>query len=689
MRLPETVTTQLPVAEHQVTTPGGGRPVEFDDQAALSIVVQDFQRGSEYIAEQQYSLRWRENDLLYRSPRVTSVFEGTTVTRANVSCFTVAKHVNSIDPQIESAVFGSEDPPFLLRPRPDTSEEVIREKTELIAAFLEEMDAQTEFGLGLFSMELMGTGIWKWGDETVTKIEKRYKRKNTQVTAQTASGAIEVPTEADDEFSVIEKKVTRWRPWIEQRDVEEIIPDPGLLKPDIRKAKWICDVMYLDYYELEDLRGNPDYTLPPPAELKALFFPPEEDAPAPNSTESSTTQRGLLQTAAPRNEEASSDPLRRKLQVIERTDCDRVMAVLDQKLVIRNGENKFHRINYYSSNWWNVRRSFWGLGIGHLIGQDQRVDQGVKNSALDMLSFGVNPSYLRSRGANAPTQQIRERLGGIIDVDGDPKAAFALKPMPEVPSAAFAVLQQSSAQEESTTGANELLVQGSLPAVGRTSMGRTATGAAGLQGASASRLQGPLDRFLRQVYVPWLYTLDELIREFCPVAQIRDVLGDAMGQSYQVDMVRYLNSRTKFEALAGTKLAAKRMMAQSLPLMIQVFDNPALVQQLNELCGEYVDVGELFQMFMEVSDWKNRKDVIKKLTPEMMERLNQKLSGPGQKVQAAQAMQNQRFQQTQDLEDQRTMNRAGSRVLVEALMEAMRNQAITGEPGGPGFGGGQ
>jgi hypothetical protein len=41
------------------------------------------------------------------------------------------------------------------------------------------------------------------------------------------------------------------------------------------------------------------------------------------------------------------------------------------------------------------------MGVGRLIGTEQRVEQGVTNAALDILSYAVNPQYARSRGQRA------------------------------------------------------------------------------------------------------------------------------------------------------------------------------------------------------------------------------------------------------------------------------------------------
>ena len=109
--------------------------------------------------------------------------------------------------------------------------------------------------------------------------------------------------------------------------------------------------------------------------------------------------------------------------------------------------------------------------------------------------------YARDRGANAPTQQIRQRLGGIVDVDTKPgqsvRDAFGIIELPKTPPEAFTVLQAASQSAQSTTGADEAFTQGSLPGKGGSSAARTATGAGGIIAANAGKIQGPVGHFVK------------------------------------------------------------------------------------------------------------------------------------------------------------------------------------------------
>ena len=108
-----------PVYPKDVETPRDpALPAKYTDEAVLSIVVQDYMRASAWLEDRRWPLRWTESDILYQSPRMLSVFENSSVTRANVSRFSVAKQVNSLAPAIAGAIFLTTPHPLKSVPAP-------------------------------------------------------------------------------------------------------------------------------------------------------------------------------------------------------------------------------------------------------------------------------------------------------------------------------------------------------------------------------------------------------------------------------------------------------------------------------------------------------------------------------------------------------------------------------------------
>jgi hypothetical protein len=307
----------------------------------------------------------------------------------------------------------------------------------------------------------------------------------------------------------------------------------------------------------------------------------------------------------------------------------------DRGVLIRNEEHSLPFLPFFSSNFWNIPNAGYGIGVGRLAGSDQRIEKGMTDAVLDLLSYAINPMYARDRGANAPTQQIRMRLGGIVDVDtrGNQgvKDVFGIIEPPKVPAESFAVLQSAAQSAQSTTGADEAFTQGSLPGRGGSSAARTATGAGGIIAANAGRIQGPVGHFVNGILIPLVELTDYFVKERMDPAEIRKTLGDELGAAFELDAHNFYASEDRFECLAGAHLAAKKAMAQALPLMVQIFENAPLVQQLNAI-GYVVDVKMLLEMFMEVSEWKNARELIRPMTPDEQQKYQQ--NNPGvQRVQ--------------------------------------------------------
>ena len=90
--------------------------------------------------------------------------------------------------------------------------------------------------------------------------------------------------------------------------------------------------------------------------------------------------------------------------------------------------------------------------------------------------------------------------------------------MPPVPGEAWSFIQQAQSSAAATSGANEQVVQGAGGMSNKSTGMRSGTGAAAVVAANASRLDGPTGRFVRQVFVPWLYIMDELNNDLLPTS---------------------------------------------------------------------------------------------------------------------------------------------------------------------------
>jgi hypothetical protein len=662
---------------------------------SLALVTQSAIQAEKFIQAKQWALLWRDADMLFQSPRPMSVYENTYVLEPNVQRFTVAKVCNSVTPQLYKGLF-YDDPPMLMRPRPGTSQEVIDAKSALFSFILDDSQFKTQTKWGLEQMALLGTGIWKWGYDWKEIITFKREAANINLSVTGADGKQEtasLPTDAPPKITQSVKSCPL--PTFEWRPLDKVLVDPQLNVSDIRKAAWAIDVRYWDWYQFDDMRkaieaakadgekgeaieGWNFYTEP---EILALWNNPTQQDHS-QSTEQATYSKGIVHHAEDLNQQTSPDPKRMKLEVLEYWDKQKRILVLNRKFVIYEGKNEFKKIPFLSANWWNRPKAFYGMGLGLIVGQNQRVDQGTINAILKILSFGVNPIYLRQRDENAPTQMLRTGIGKILSVT-NVKESYGMLEQPKVDGNLWTALKESETATESSSGADQMLVQGSS-AGPRSSMGRTAGGANILAGASATRLDGPLDNFIEQVFKPFLGIIDMLVFNVMSDGAILHILGEEMGEAFlgKLNLQEFHNAQVEYEVLAGASLAAKRTMAQSMVMLTQILDNPQIQQSLADINEEYIDFKPIISMWLEASEWKNKNDIIKKMTPEMKAKrnANSKAAMMQAQMQAKQQGEQQKFVQKQILEDQASDNRIKRDITREAAKASGMSQTVEGVP---------
>jgi hypothetical protein len=657
----------------------------------LALVTQSAQAARDFILNKQWNLLWRDADLLFQAPRPMTVYENTYVLEPNVQRFTVAKIVNSVVPQLYKGLF-YDDPPMILRPRPGSHQSVTDAKTALYSYILDQCKFKTETKWGLETMAHLGTGIWKWGyDWTEVVTSKRTAAVvSIKVGPDEAPQTIAIPEDKPPQIETITKVIPM--PFFEHRPVDKVLVDPKLDVGDIRQARWVVDVRSMDFYEMQDMKealekaAEDDPTVMEgwdfPENLKDIWSQPA--APAINtSVEQIVYMKGAVHHSQETNIQAGPDPLRRKMEVLEYWDAKRKILVLNGIKVIYCGDNEFKRTPFLSSNWWNRPKAFYGMGLGLIVGQNQRVDQGTINSILKILSYGVNPIYLKKRDNNTLTQMVKTGLGKVLSVDGDVSEAFHLMETPKVPADIWNAIKESEQATESSSGADQQLVQGSTSGP-RSSMGRTSGGAAIQASASATRLDGPLDNFIEQVFKPFLYIVDEIVFKKMSDAAILHILGEVLGKplTAELGMQDYWDAQIDFEVLAGASMSAKRTMAQSMVMLTQFLDNPQFGTSLADINEEYIDYKVIFDMWMEASEWKNGMDIIKPMTAAMKQKreANSPAAQNAAKQQASQQSAEQKFAQKQEMEDQSSNNRIKRDLVIASAKASGLSETVEGEP---------
>jgi len=117
-------------------------------------------------------------------------------------------------------------------------------------------------------------------------------------------------------------------------------------------------------------------------------------------------------------------------------------------------------------------------------------------------------------------------------------------------------------------------------------------------------LDGPIERYIRQVFTPFMFIMDNLNNELLPASDMRKILMEENPQlAAGLDHVGYRNAQMKFEVLAGAHLGPKREMTQFLSVIEQIAINPALLQAAADADLKF-NFATWFKTFADLSGFK-------------------------------------------------------------------------------------
>jgi len=465
-----------------------------------------------------------------------------------------------------------------------------------------------------------------------------------------------VDTWKSDNFKVKEDVIEESLPTFEYRRLgttmySETWRTPG--RPDL-SAGYRIDRDYVNFRDLRKMREQPCYKNIPNDEDLIKFFlqNPLGDAQVASSVEQSMNSgTSSVLHAAGENTNVSQDPFQKPLLKIRRWDDVNVMEILcyeSRRLIIRNEEHGIEDQAFgYSATWWNIDNSGYGIGQGRLNSGDQRIEQGTINEALKMIGFPLNAPILYDRSAgNAPTQNTIVGLGTFLGVDTGPthdvNKALGFMKMPEIPAEAWKLLDLAHRGGENLVGADSISMQGNVNTPGSSAM-RTATGVQRAGSKADDNVADPIAH-LEWVIERWLSFLWDRVLEDMPIAEIRRILSDKFGEAIldQISTEEFLGAEFNIKILAGQKLQAKAAILQLIPFLLQILQQPQLMQWLHEK-GWTVNFKSIEDIFQRMSELQNWQDIFIKLSPEEMQNVKQMSQG-AQRVQAQVAQEQVRGQ---------------------------------------------
>lgn len=589
-----------------------------DDDIAVALVVQNTKRAEAFLETRLWMSEWRIAKGLYEAPVRQQYWRDTLVPRSSNSFPLVAQHIRAVLDQAMPALF-TENPPFALVPNQGTTWQVARGWEEILKHQIKQTAMRDEIRLLMKDAEIFGTGIGKWCWESYTKKRDVYKRASRPKNARDQSGNLVVlHTPESDDLDIQEVEETVSRPIFKRCEINHVLIDPSLRVPDIRHAKYVVHRDFLTLRDLNNLRDCEGWNIPSEEELRSLAIPPEETAPGTPMENEATAYPAQGHRPLPRYIDSSEDPLDHKLEVLEYWTNESVICVLQRKKLIRNEKNPFGCIPFVSAFWDDISGSFYGFGISRRIGGIQVHVQGLRNLRLDDINLNLQQVWLAKIGTEIAAQPMRAYPGAVFKVDDIDRS---LKPLLGKP-----ILAESYREEEvliddaeRTSGANSLTIQGGMGMGNRSTGMRTAAGASAVSGASSARIQGFVDVVANQVFIPVLNAFLQMSRRLMDLEQIRKLIGPQLFQAlevshqgdYLLDMCNAYDLQVSI--LASTNLAARDKMASSLPILSEMFMQPAFNQALQQsnLKVNWLEMGRRME---QVSGWNTPQSIFIPMT---------------------------------------------------------------------------
>jgi hypothetical protein len=614
LQLPQPNSTAVPLNQQVQDFSLEAAPVKTDE-SALNLVIQDTERAEKFILARLWMSEWRVAKALYEAPVRQTYWRDTLVPRASNAYPLVAQHVRAIGDQALPAVW-PEMMPASVEPNPGTPRQVARAWEAILSQQLRQANVKQQLRLIMKDALIFGTGIGKFGWETYERKRTIWKhaQEPQEIPSPIKGGkSTFIHTKESDDLDEYDVTETVSRPFFKRIEINHLLVAPGTREPDIRAAEYVVYRDYLTIRDLNRLRDFEGYEIPSEEILKAIATSPQEMAPSSGLENEATAYPTQGHRALPRYLDDSEDPLEHKLEVLEHWTKDRVIVVLQRKVIIRNMINPLGVIPFVSCFWDDIPGTFYGFGIPRRIGGIQTHIQGLRNARLDDIHLNLQNMWKARKGSNIAAQPIRAYPGAVFKVD-DMESLMPLEKQ-QVLAEAYKEEEVLTADAEKTTGANELLVQGSQSSGARSTGMRSGTGAGAVSAASSNRVQGFVDIICEQVLVPTMYSFLKMDRLWLDPSVMRKVVGKSLWQALENDYGRallidmYNNEDIEFALLAGSNIAAKQRMMQAAPLEMQMYMAPA-VQSGLAAAQLKVNWVEMSRRIEESTGWKSQDDVI-------------------------------------------------------------------------------
>jgi hypothetical protein len=185
-----------------------------ENDIVKELVLKDLNRGEYYLLAKGMSVEWDADDRLYLFRVPQGFWEGSSVPRASLGVPLIYEHIESLMPQVMSALF-ADSPPFEANARPKVKQNAARAAKEIITYQLDEMKFREELRKCCKEMLVYGTCYMRLGWRKYKKtVFERVRRGKPKVTL-TNGLPVKSYEQGDGKWMVRPKTITVNEPYCE------------------------------------------------------------------------------------------------------------------------------------------------------------------------------------------------------------------------------------------------------------------------------------------------------------------------------------------------------------------------------------------------------------------------------------------------------------------------------------------
>jgi hypothetical protein len=547
----------------------------WSDDVALGIVIADVDSGIAFEQAKNFVTNLEIADDLIRQYVRVRPWPNSDKPRSALGVPTVLEAIEKIMPAIHLSIWGSGKDPFLVTPKGGTDPKAAKAWQTLLRWAVKTSDFKEGSRLHMKTALTYGFGVSTWGWETEEYKPEKYKLSDD---------GKNVELDDDVETEIISK------PTFEVLNLRNIVIDPTCATQDVRKGRFVAKRLTLTGYDLAELRDDDTYkNIPTDEELVSILTHKEE--PTADSMQALKGNQSREYQAQQDTMPVTKDPLAQSLEVLEYWTNDRIVTVLQRKIVIRNEKNEFGKIPAVSCAFIDILGSAFGWGVAKLLTGEQRLQQGVLNTWIDSLALTLNPVFQLVKGMGAGNQNISIAPGKVINTESKMEPLVT----PSVTNEAMGAIAASEERANRRVGANG---GSNVP----TQALRTGTGVQSFQSDVVQRLQYFVEIYLDLVFVPTLTAFLTLCKRKLTPAQINKILSEEDGEAYQGNVLDIYNADAQIDIISGVKLTTRQAAAQLAPMVMQMLQSEAVHDALL-VRGETFDIAEFLNEVFTLQGW--------------------------------------------------------------------------------------